>query len=84
MHKTFEQINQNLIESLHTVGADKKFSRGEFSRDTFATFRSELINKLAGYDVGYIIPKLTYDLLIRTDKSSSQQCAQQILNFCNS
>lgn len=56
-----------------------KFIVKEFSAEQFREYKESLINKFAEHEILYVVPCVPYEILIRTDKKSSQECVYEML-----
>lgn len=75
------QIAQEQIEDSNSYsnGADKIFTRGEFSKEQFEKFKKDMLAKFQDKNMCHIVPKTNYDLVIRTNNKDAESCAK-VLN----
>lgn len=69
-----------LQDSPLAIGSYNTFTRGEFSLEEFQEYRKKLLDKCGSKTV-YVVPKFHFDLVVRTDKKSLFECAQEIIQF---
>ncbi len=79
LNKALNKVENTMTVSSHAAGADNMFTRGEFSHQQFELFKENLIYKFQDTLVCSVLPKLTYDILIRTNELTPFQSAQHLL-----
>ena len=80
VEQTLDLVEVSLVKSLHADGNACQFTRGEFSSQQFLTYKHTMLNLFTNNQM-YVIPRFSYDLLIRTDHNTPDECAQALLNY---
>ena len=57
------------------------FIMRDFTHEQLQEYRDLFLKKFGNNETLYVIPKKTYDILLRTDKYTSQECAEQIVTY---
>lgn len=76
----------NLVELARTeshtaTGSVKLFTRGEFSSGQFEEYKDKLLSKFVLKEQLYLVPKMPYELLIKTNQLSPVESATLIIKL---
>lgn len=71
-----EHINKNQQPS-----NDNRFIVKEFTLSEFEQYKTSLLKKFENATTLYVVPRIHYDILIRTEQLSPKECAQKIIEY---
>lgn len=65
------------------LSTSSDFIMQELTHEQLQAYQVKFLKKFGNNDTLYIVPKKTYDILIKTNRSTPEECAEQIVRYIN-
>lgn len=63
--------------------ATSDFIMQELTHEELQAYRERILKKFGNHDILYVVPKKTYNIVIKTNTSTPEECAQHIVTYMN-